>query len=176
MMIIALGSNLESGGDKPAENVRRAIRVLDRMFTLSKISSLYSSPAWPERSDPPFINAVVSSEKTLPPALILKALHSIEAAFGRERSIRNAPRILDLDLLAVNEMIIRPNDQNMGKGEGAPMNETGLTLPHPRMANRAFVLVPLAQIMPDWKHPETGLSALEMLENLGEVEIEAYSD
>jgi len=67
MILIALGANLAHEGREPAETIKHAIRVLDRLFTLDKVSSLYVSPAWPDPAEPPFINAVVTSDKTLPP-------------------------------------------------------------------------------------------------------------
>jgi len=131
MMVIALGANLDHNGYSPAHNVRLAMNVLDRLFTLTRRSGLYQSPAWPDRKDPPFINAVVVSDMKVPPSTVLKALHSTEAAFGRHRERKNAPRTMDLDLLAVDDMIIRPD------------REEGIYLPHPSMAERDFVLVPL---------------------------------
>jgi len=139
------------------------MNVLDRLFTLTRRSGLYQSPAWPDRKDPPFINAVVVSDMKVPPSTVLKALHSTEAAFGRHRERKNAPRTMDLDLLAVDDMIIRPD------------REEGIYLPHPSMAERDFVLVPLVEVLPDWVHPETGKTALQMRDSLEQINTVSYS-
>lgn len=102
-----------------------------------KVSPFYNSPAWPDPSHPPYVNAVVLVQTPLGPAALLEALHRIEAAFGRERSVPNAPRTLDLDIV----------DYDGRVEEGPPV------LPHPRAAERAFVLKPLADLAPAWKHP-----------------------
>jgi 2-amino-4-hydroxy-6-hydroxymethyldihydropteridine diphosphokinase len=119
------------------------------MSHLKTVSSLYESPAWPDPSDPPFVNAVAEIETDMGPEALLAALHAIEAGFGRRRSLRNAPRTLDLDLLAYHDEV------RAGAGGG-------LVLPHPRIAERAFVLVPLAEIAPGWLCPVTGETALDL--------------
>ncbi len=150
MIIIAAGSNLPFCGVDSQHIVLQAFRALSRMSQVRRISSLYESRAWPDPSDPPFINAAAEIETGLAPEALLAALHAIEAGFGRRRSIRNAPRTLDLDLIAYHDEM----------RDGA---EDGLALPHPRLAGRVFVLAPLAEIAPDWRHPQTGETAVSLL-------------
>ncbi|MEZ5891738.1 MAG: 2-amino-4-hydroxy-6-hydroxymethyldihydropteridine diphosphokinase [Parvularculaceae bacterium] len=148
MIIVAAGSSLPFQGLDSQEIVRAAFRAIARLGSVRRASSLYSSPAWPDPSDPPFVNAAVVIETEESPEALLEALHAIEAAFGRRRGVRNAPRTLDLDLIAYDD------EKRSGRG---------LELPHPRLAGRAFVLVPLAEIAPDWKSPATGETAMQML-------------
>lgn len=149
MILIAAGSNLPFCGVDSQHIVLRAFRAVGRMSRLKRVSSLYESPAWPDSSDPVFINAVAEIETSRSPDALLAGLHAIEAGFGRRRSQRNAPRTLDLDLIAYH-------DEVRG-GEDAT-----LILPHPRLADRAFVLAPLAEIAPEWRHPVSGQTAAEL--------------
>jgi 2-amino-4-hydroxy-6-hydroxymethyldihydropteridine diphosphokinase len=110
-------------------------------------SSIYATKAWPNPSDPPFVNAVAQIETSLSPAELMNFLHQTETSFGRKRTAKNAPRTLDLDLIDYD-----------GRIEAGPP-----TLPHPRLADRAFVLIPLADIAPDWRHPETGQTVRELI-------------
>ncbi len=120
------------------------------MSHLKRASSLYETPAWPDPADPPFVNAAAEIETDMSPEALLAALHAIEAGFGRRRSERNAPRTLDLDLLAYHDIVTAED------GEGP-------ALPHPRLRDRAFVLAPLAEIAPSWRHPATGETAAALL-------------
>lgn len=137
-VLIGLGANLSSRAGKPEDTIRAALAELaSRGLSIRRMSSLYRTPAWPDPSDPPFVNAVAAAETTLTAGELMNVLHETETAFGRTRSAKNAPRTLDLDLLDFAGTI----------AEGPP------ALPHPRMAERAFVLVPLAEIAPGWRHP-----------------------
>ncbi len=128
---IGLGANL---GD-PLSALADAMRALDALpgTRLTARSSPYRTAPL-DATGPDFINAVVRLSTELEPAALLAALHSIEASAGRERSFRNAPRTLDLDLLLYDKL---------------RLDSTALTVPHPRMHLRAFVLAPLAEIEPD---------------------------
>src|SRR6185503_4871316 len=108
--------------------------------------------AWPDPEQPAYINAVAAVETTLQPVELLTLLHGVETAFGRLRSAPNATRTLDIDLLDY---------------EGRILTE-GITLPHPRIRERSFVLVPLVQIAPDWRHPVTGERAADLLAGLAD--------
>ena len=104
-------------------------------------SSWWSSLAWPDPTDPPFLNGVVIVRSDHDPHGLMQALGRLEEAFGRQRHRQNAPRTLDLDLIA------------HGRLSG---DMEGLILPHPRAAERRFVMGPLAEIAPDWEHPHGG--------------------
>jgi 2-amino-4-hydroxy-6-hydroxymethyldihydropteridine diphosphokinase len=111
-------------------------------------SSWWQSQAWPDPSDPLFLNGVVMVRTDYSPNALMAVLGRIEDLFGRRRSVRNAPRTLDLDLVAY------------GRQAG---DLEGLILPHPRAADRRFVMGPLSEIAPDWRHPVIGRRADELL-------------
>lgn len=148
MILLGLGANLPSSAGPPAATLRAALEELARSGTVSlAVSRFYRTAAWPDPHDPPFVNAVARIETTLPPGALLCRLHDIEAKFGRQRGLRNAPRTLDLDLLDYD-----------GRVEAGPPE-----LPHPRLVERGFVLVPLREIAPEWRHPRSGLTADDLL-------------
>jgi 2-amino-4-hydroxy-6-hydroxymethyldihydropteridine diphosphokinase len=153
MILIAFGSNLSSPAGPPAQTVTAALAALKANgITPVKVSRLYKSEAWPDPADPPFVNAVARAATALSPAALLDRLHAVERSFGRTRGTRNAPRTLDLDILDYD-----------GRIEGGPP-----VLPHPRIDSRAFVLAPLAEIAPEWRHPISGRTAGELLALLPE--------
>ena len=119
-------------------------------------SGFYRNPAWPDPRDPPFINGVALVSTSLPPAALLDVLHEVEAQFGRTRHAPNAPRTLDLDLLDYNGLV----------QAGPP------SLPHPRMQDRPFVLVPLKDVAPVWHHPVSGQPVADLIAALPPSQIE----
>lgn len=143
-------------------------------------SRLYRTPAFPADSGPDFVNAVVSFRSDQPPDEIVAALHGIEADFGRRRRKRWAARVLDLDLLAFGDHVL-PDPETYAEWREMPLDEQlqrapeELILPHPRIQDRAFVLVPLAEIAPDWKHPVSGQTAREMRDALAPEDIAAVT-
>ncbi len=139
---IGVGSNL----DEPVSRVRGALVELDRLpaTRLSRCSSLYRTAPVGYPDQPDFINAVAAIETGLDPQRLLAALLEIEQRHGRVRSLRDAPRTLDLDVLLYGDRVIE---------------EQGLSIPHPRMHQRAFVLVPLAEIVPGILIPGRGRAA-----------------
>ncbi|GAB4521156.1 MAG: 2-amino-4-hydroxy-6-hydroxymethyldihydropteridine diphosphokinase [Amphiplicatus sp.] len=147
MILIALGSNSPFGLLAPAGIILSALGALGRVANVRAASRLYASPAWPDPAEPPFVNAVARLETALSAEALLAALHAVEAGFGRRRGRPNAPRTLDLDLLDYCGM-------TRAADAASP-----LILPHPRLAQRAFVLAPLAEVAPAWRHPTTGETA-----------------
>lgn len=154
MILIAAGSSLPFCGIDSQQIVLSAFSALSRLTDLRDVSPLYHTPAWPDPADPPFVNAAAVIGTGLSPEALLAVLHAIEVGFGRLRQRKNAPRTLDLDLIAYGQ---ERRDGSSAVGDGA-----GLQLPHPRLAEREFVLAPLADIAPGWRSPETGKTVREM--------------
>jgi 2-amino-4-hydroxy-6-hydroxymethyldihydropteridine diphosphokinase len=153
MIVIALGANLDSQVGPPAKTITAAWKALSiRGIQIASASRLYRTPAWPDPSDPPFVNAVACIETKLSPRALMDVLHDVETSFGRERTAKNAPRTLDLDLI-----------DYQGRVEDGPP-----VLPHPRMAERAFVLIPMADVAPEWRHPQSGASLADLMAALGD--------
>ena len=148
MILIALGSNLPSRAGSPVQTLGLALQELGLRGAAAKtVSSFYRNPAWPDPADPPFFNAVARLDTALEPAALMSLLHEVELSFGRVRTRQNAPRPLDLDLLDYRGLV----------QDGPPV------LPHPRMTGRDFVLIPLAEIAPRWRHPRDGRDIEELL-------------
>lgn len=139
-VIVALGCNDKGAWSSCREALEAAVaRFRAEGIDIVARSSWWSSRAWPDPTDPPFLNGVVIVRTEHDPHALMAALGRIEDAFGRQRTARNAPRTLDLDLIAY------------GRQSG---DLDGLILPHPRAAERLFVMGPLAEIAPDWVHPD----------------------
>ena len=152
MILIAFGANQNSAAGDPAATFAAAIDELAaRSVVVVKMSRLFTSPAWPDPGDPPFTNGVASVATGLSPPDLMAVLHAVEAHFGRDRRVPNAPRPLDLDLIDYRGRVESPLD--------------GPVLPHPRAAGRAFVLAPLLDVAPGWVHPATGQSGRELLKS-----------
>lgn len=152
-MVIAylgLGSNL---GDRK-ENLARALRLLSQQVVVERLSSIYETEPVGYKNQPLFLNVVCRISTRLHPVRLLQLAKEIEARLGRVTSFPNAPRIIDIDILLYGNKIL---------------NSEELTIPHPRLTERAFVLVPLAEIAPDLRHPTNRKSAKELLDELGQV-------
>lgn len=132
---ISLGGNLGN----TVEIFEQALQEIERLAgILQKKSSLYQTAAWGNTQQPDFLNQVILIQTTLSPNKLLDTLLTIELKFGRERKEHWGPRTLDLDLLFLDDRIL---------------NKEHLTLPHPRIAERKFILIPLEEIAADWLHP-----------------------
>lgn len=141
MILIALGANLPGSTGSPAATLEAALARLDQAPTRVALRArIYESPPWPPSDQPWYANTVAALETALDAPTLLAHLHAIEREFGRVRGALNEARTLDLDLLDYEGLRRAPP-------EAAP------ELPHPRLATRAFVLLPLAEIAPDWRHP-----------------------
>lgn len=146
-VIVALGSNLSVFPDAPDDILRAALDEFRQSgLTVVRRSSFWCSAAWPDPSQPEYINAVALVEATLSSHDVLTRLHDLEARFGRVRDAPNAARTLDLDLIAYGREV---------------RAETPI-LPHPRAAERLFVMGPLAEIAPGWLHPVSGRPARDL--------------
>ena len=155
-VFIALGSNLGNRG----ENLRKAIEALAPHVAVRKQSSIYESVPQGVGPQPLYLNMVIAGETTLLPLLLLGQLKKIEANLGREENTHNLPRPIDLDIIFYGEKI---------------MEKPELTIPHPRMHERAFVLAPLSELALFHMHPKLQKPVIDMLDELGDYSHDAWS-
>ena len=142
---LALGTNL---GDR-LTNFKKALRALSPDIVPVRCSPVYKTAPWGVTDQPAFLNMVVEARTVLPPIKVLQTLKKIEVHLGRVPTIRNGPRLIDLDILFYDNRIEK---QDM------------LEIPHPRMEGRGFVLKPLADLAADFVHPVSGETVQQMLE------------
>ncbi|HSF94714.1 MAG TPA: 2-amino-4-hydroxy-6-hydroxymethyldihydropteridine diphosphokinase [Thermohalobaculum sp.] len=172
-VLIALGANVPPEGGALSDTLDRALQLLDGIdeTALVRSSRWYRTPAYPPGSGPDFLNGAALLESLLAPEAMLAALHDVETRLGRERPTRWAPRTCDLDMTAYGDLIL-PDRETLARwmaldlGKAQSLVPPRLILPHPRMHERGFVLVPLAEIAPGWRHPALGLTAAEMCDGL----------
>ena len=157
--LIALGANVSILDEALEHTLAKALIALAKAgFAIRAVSRFYSTPCFPVGAGPNYVNAAVVLESAWSAEQILQRLHEIEGAFGRERVQRWGQRTLDLDLIGVDDVVL-PDLSHFRKWHAlAPALQAKtaperLILPHPRMQDRAFVLVPLADIAGDWVHP-----------------------
>lgn len=148
---LGLGSNV---GDR-LSNIKKALRMLESQVDVQSVSSVYETEPWGLKDQPWFLNVVCAAETEMAPEELLGFLKDVEQRMGRQETVRYGPRRIDIDILLYNAHVIRRPE---------------LTIPHPRLAERAFVLVPLAEIAPSLEHPETGRTVKEMLAGLHDAE------
>ena len=171
MIVIALGGNVRGRHGGPRRTLRWALERLDEEpVRLLRASRLWRCAPFGPVAQPPFINAVAIIETTLSPRALMRFLKRLENEAGRRRGPRWGPRALDLDLIDYRGLVRRPTAAG-GQARGLAahaMQRRGLMLPHPGIAERAFVLAPLAEVAACWRHPVTGRSAEQMLSALPE--------
>ncbi|HEX8243484.1 MAG TPA: 2-amino-4-hydroxy-6-hydroxymethyldihydropteridine diphosphokinase [Longimicrobium sp.] len=143
-VLLGLGANL---GD-PRLQLARAVEEIRGFVSGVRASSIYRTEPVGHREQPDFYNQVVRGVTTLEPEALLDRILAVEREMGRERTFRNAPRVIDIDILAYGSVV---------------MEGPRLTLPHPGIPTRGFVLHPLAELAPEWVHPELRKTARELL-------------
>ena len=153
---LALGTNL---GDRLA-NLRNAIKSFAPELRVTRESTIYETPPWGFTEQPAFLNMVIEAETSLNPRALLLYLKKREDELGRVKNFRNGPRQIDLDILFYDNLVL---------------DEENLTIPHPRLHERAFVLVPLADIAPEFAHPLLGKTVVELLQDVDTSEITPFS-
>jgi 2-amino-4-hydroxy-6-hydroxymethyldihydropteridine diphosphokinase len=168
--VIALGANIPPESGDLSESLESALQLIGDTegITVLRRSRWYRTPAFPPGSGPDFLNGAALLETALSPESLLAALHRTESHMGRIRPARWAPRTCDLDLIAMEDLILPDREtlerwMTLDLGKAQSLVPPRLILPHPRMQERSFVLAPMAEIAPDWRHPATGQTVTRML-------------
>lgn len=170
--VVALGANLPSAFGGPRKTLEHALSRLDGgRWRVKRRSRWWRTPAYPPGSGPDFINGVALLETVASPAETLAQLHEVEAELGRERRARWAPRTVDLDLLAMGATVLPDLKTahawlSMSDAAASTATPDTLVLPHPRLQERAFVLAPMVDVAPEWRHPVLDQTARQLLEAL----------
>lgn len=151
-VFLSLGSNI----DDRVKNLRSALDLLEDAVQIERVSSVWETEPWGLNDQPWFLNIVCRGETDFSPHELLGLIKKIERKLGRRRTVRYGPRTIDIDILLYNERIVRDPD---------------LEIPHPRLAERAFVLYPLSEVAPEATHPVTGKSVDAMMAELDNAEV-----
>ena len=158
MTILALGSNLSSNFGNRFQNIDIAISYLESYsIKVKKKSSFYETPSYPNKKNPKFINIIVSVKTNLPPIDLMSVLIFIEEKLERKRNKKNDPRTCDIDIIDYNNQILNFRYNNLD-----------LEIPHKKLSSRNFVLFPLKEIFPEWKHPKTREIIGSLIQKLSE--------
>lgn len=174
--IIALGGNLPFDGESPVRTLQEAVFTLKNLgLSIRGVSRFYETPCFPINSGPDYVNAVITVRAEKTPQGMLELLHGVEQLFGRARATRWGMRTLDLDLIAMGATVL-PDCQTHRNWRELPLETQKLrapeqiVLPHPRVQDRGFVLVPLCDLAPDWVHPLLGKTAAQLCAELPEAD------
>lgn len=178
--LVALGANLPIGGRAPGETLRAALAALpDHGLPVLRASRIYATPCFPPGAGPDYANAACAVDPGGRDArAVLAVLHAVEAAFRRRRGVRWGRRTLDLDLIAMGDAVLPDPETAAAWRDLPPDRQVGetpdrLILPHPRVQDRAFVLVPLLDVAPGWRHPALGLTVAGMAARLPAADLAA---
>jgi 2-amino-4-hydroxy-6-hydroxymethyldihydropteridine diphosphokinase len=155
IVYLALGSNM---GNRLA-NLKAAINNLTPQMAVKNKSSVYETPPWGFTEQAPFLNQVVMVNTYLEPKALLSHLKRLEVALGRVPGFKNGPRLIDIDILFFDDLV---------------MDTAPLTIPHPRLHERAFILVPLAELAPDLVHPVLGKPIHKLLDDMDRSDIKLF--
>lgn len=177
LALIGLGANEPAGDSAPAQTLVAALNMLpESRIEIDRISRLYRTPCFPVGAGPDYVNAAAALRVKIPPDALLARLHEIEASFGRTRQERWGNRVLDLDLLAFGDAVL-PDPATQQHWRDLPPEDRRsrapdqLIVPHPRLQDRAFVLIPLLDVAPDWHHPVMAQTVRQMCDDLTDDEI-----
>ena len=158
MIILSLGSNLPSRFGDRFDNLKLAINFIETCgIIIDKKSSFYETPSYPDKKNPKFINIVISIKTDLPPTDLMSVLIYIEEKLDRKRDKKNDPRTCDIDIIDYNNKIFDFKYKNLD-----------LVVPHKLLTSRNFVLIPLHEILPNWKHPKNKEIISSLIEKLSD--------
>ena len=169
--LIAFGANLPFDGRTPAQTLHLAVNSFPNVnLAIPSVSRFFATPCFPPGAGPDYVNAaaLLQVERSMSADGLLARLHQIEAMFGRQRKQRWGMRTLDIDLVALGDQVLpdavtQSQWRTLDPALQSSQAPTTLILPHPRLQDRAFVLVPLADLAPDWRHPVLNLTITQML-------------
>ena len=170
--VIALGGNLPFQGSDPKLTLRQGVeRIFNLGVSVVETSRFYHTPCFPPGTGPDYVNGAIRVETELSPGDLLRLLHDVEHEFGRAREQRWGMRTLDLDILLYDDLVL-PDRAEFDRWHDLPPDEqvkatpAHLILPHPRLQDRAFALVPACDVAPDWVHPVSGKTIRQMCADL----------
>lgn len=179
--VIALGANLTLRDNEPKVTLEQSLRaMIDDGLMIRATSRFFATPCFPAGAGPDYVNAAVLIETDLTPQAVLDLLHRIEHEFGRARAQRWGMRTLDLDLVCWGNLVL-PDQAEYHRWLTLPPEDQvksapdQLILPHPRLQDRAFVLVPMADVAPDWRHPVLGRTVTQMVADLPSGDVAAVT-
>ena len=158
MIILSLGSNLPSKFGNRLDNLELAMSLLESGgIKIDKKSSFYETPSYPDKSKPKFLNIIISIKTDFTPVDLMSVLIHIEKKLERKRNIKNEPRTCDIDIIDYNNEIINLSNKKFN-----------FIIPHKNLISRNFVLIPLQEILPSWKHPKTKQIISTLIQKLPE--------